>query len=148
MKILKRILTVTMCIGLLFSSNTTFAHSGRTDSNGGHHDYSNKSGLGSYHYHHGLGPHLHPGGVCPYSASSTTKNRNTITSKKVSKYYMSSTIKKVQTKLNKLGYKCGKADGIFGKKTKKAIKKYQKDERLTVSGNINKVLLEKLNIRI
>lgn len=44
-----------------------FAHSGRTDSAGGHHDYQNKSGLGSYHYHHGYGPHLHPNGVCPYA---------------------------------------------------------------------------------
>ena len=44
------------------------AHSGRTDSSGGHHDYSNVSGLGSYHYHCGGYPaHLHPGGVCPYS---------------------------------------------------------------------------------
>ena len=46
--------------------STSYAHSGRTDSSGGHHDYQNKSGLGSYHYHHGYGPHLHPGGVCPY----------------------------------------------------------------------------------
>nr|WP_243009220.1 YHYH domain-containing protein [Clostridium sp. AM58-1XD] len=44
------------------------AHSGRTDSNGGHHDYKNKSGLGDYHYHHGYGPHLHPNGVCPYTS--------------------------------------------------------------------------------
>lgn len=29
------------------------AHQGRTDANGGHHDYKNKSGLGSYHYHCG-----------------------------------------------------------------------------------------------
>lgn len=50
----------------IFSGNTSFAHSGRTDSSGGHHDYKNKSGLGSYHYHHGYGPHLHEGGVCPY----------------------------------------------------------------------------------
>lgn len=42
------------------------AHSGRTDSQGGHHDYKNKSGLGSYHYHHGYSAHLHPNGVCPY----------------------------------------------------------------------------------
>ncbi len=51
-------------------STTSFAHSGRTDSSGGHHDYQNKSGLGSYHYHHGYGPHLHPGGVCPYEGGS------------------------------------------------------------------------------
>jgi len=40
------------------------AHQGRTDANGGHHDYKNKSGLGSYHYHCGGNPaHLHPNGV-------------------------------------------------------------------------------------
>lgn len=48
------------------------AHSGRTDSNGGHHDYKNKSGLGDYHYHHGMGAHLHPNGVCPYSNSAAS----------------------------------------------------------------------------
>lgn len=36
----------------------SFAHQGRTDTNGGHHDYKNKSGLGSYHYHHGMGSTL------------------------------------------------------------------------------------------
>lgn len=41
------------------------AHSGRTDSQGGHKDNKNKSGLGSYHYHHGYSAHLHPDGVCP-----------------------------------------------------------------------------------
>lgn len=47
------------------------AHSGRTDSQGGHHDNKNKSGLGSYHYHHGYPAHLHPGGVCPYDNNSS-----------------------------------------------------------------------------
>lgn len=53
------------------------AHSGRTDSSGGHHDYKNKSGLGDYHYHHGMGPHLHPNGVCPYSAAASTPQAET-----------------------------------------------------------------------
>ena len=45
------------------------AHSGRTDSSGGHRDNKNASGLGGYHYHCGGHPaHLHTGGVCPYSA--------------------------------------------------------------------------------
>ena len=48
-----------------------YAHSGRTDSSGGHHDYNNVSGLGDYHYHHGCPPHLHLDGVCPYGASNT-----------------------------------------------------------------------------
>lgn len=68
-----------------------FAHSGRTDSKGGHRDNKNKSGLGPYHYHCGGYPaHLHYNGVCPYqyggaSASSsptTSKNTNTQANKK------------------------------------------------------------------
>lgn len=39
------------------------AHSGGTDENGGHIDYS----TGEYHYHHGYPAHQHDGGVCPYN---------------------------------------------------------------------------------
>ena len=47
---------------------TVSAHSGRTDSSGGHKDNKNKSGLGSYHYHCGGYPaHLHTNGYCPYT---------------------------------------------------------------------------------
>lgn len=46
---------------------TVSAHSGRTDSSGGHKDNKNVSGLGSYHYHcDGYPAHLHTGGYCPY----------------------------------------------------------------------------------
>ena len=146
MKANKKILTWLLCVGLLLCPNLSSAHSGRTDSSGGHHDYNNKSGLGSYHYHHGMGPHLHKNGVCPYSStSSKTSKTNT---KKVSKYYKTSTIVKVQKKLNKLGYKCGKADGSYGAKTKGAIKKFQRKKGLTVNGKIDKNLLKKLNINI
>jgi hypothetical protein len=51
---------------------TAQAHSGRTDSQGGHRDNKNVSGLGSYHYHHGYSAHLHPNGVCPYDNSNVT----------------------------------------------------------------------------
>ena len=40
----------------------SFAHSGKTDSNGGHYDYS----TGEYHYHHGYSAHQHISGYCPY----------------------------------------------------------------------------------
>ena len=51
------------------------AHGGRTDSQGGHRDNKNKSGLGSYHYHcGGYEAHLHPGGVCPYSGGTASAN--------------------------------------------------------------------------
>lgn len=56
---------------------TAEAHQGRTDSNGGHHDYKNKSGLGSYHYHCGGNPaHLHTNGVCPYAGGGTDNSSN------------------------------------------------------------------------
>lgn len=48
----------------------SFAHQGRTDSSGGHRDYDNDSGLGSYHYHHGYEAHLHTDGICPYDYDS------------------------------------------------------------------------------
>ncbi len=56
------------------------AHSGRTDSQGGHRDNKNKSGLGSYHYHcGGYEAHLHPGGVCPYSGGTAGANTSNST---------------------------------------------------------------------
>ena len=72
MKSVKRKVFCTLCIILLFIFPlTSFAHSGRTDSQGGHRDNKNKSGLESYHYHHGMEAHLHPNGVCPYSGVSS-----------------------------------------------------------------------------
>ncbi len=66
---LKRVLTIFFSVLLAICCTiTTFAHSGRTDSSGGHKDNKNKSGLGSYHYHCGGYPaHLHNGGYCPYT---------------------------------------------------------------------------------
>ena len=64
----------------------SYAHSGRTDSSGGHKDNKNKSGLGSYHYHCGGNPaHLHTNGVCPYSSSSSLSKSSTSSSSSSSK---------------------------------------------------------------
>lgn len=61
-------------------SITTEAHSGRTDSHGGHRDNKNKSGLGSYHYHCGGHPaHLHKNGICPYAATTASKTQSQTT---------------------------------------------------------------------
>ncbi len=69
MKHTKRLLALLTIFTLLFSS-VAYAHSGRTDSAGGHRDNRNVSGLGYYHYHCGGNPpHLHTGGVCPYNRS-------------------------------------------------------------------------------
>lgn len=69
----KRRIIAVITIVLVSIGNISYSHSGRTDSSGGHHDYKNKSGLGSYHYHHGYGPHLHTNG-CPYEGGGSSSN--------------------------------------------------------------------------
>ena len=56
--------TIFLLISLLclFFTLSATAHSGRTDSKGGHYNHS----TGDYHYHHGYPPHDHPNGICPY----------------------------------------------------------------------------------
>lgn len=67
-----KILALLVVVFLLLPC-TVFAHSGRTDANGGHKDNKNKSGLGSYHYHcGGHEAHLHPNGVCPYGGGGSS----------------------------------------------------------------------------
>jgi hypothetical protein len=104
---------------VLFLPLASNAHSGRTDSSGGHKDKNNKSGLGSYHYHHGYGPHLHTNGECPYSTRTTDTKKSTSTNTEKSTSLTKTKIIQVQEKLNKLGYDCGKADGVIGKKQKR-----------------------------
>lgn len=145
--IAKRISVYLLSSMLVFSSvpGTVQAHSGRTDSSGGHHDNKNKSGLGSYHYHCGGNPaHLHEGGVCPYSSNASTvvvstSGGSTISDSGSATSVASNSIKLsdqttitiskdiikiVQDVLNQKGYDCGTADGDAGTKTKAAIKKY------------------------
>mgnify|MGYP003377908942 CR=1 FL=1 len=58
-----------------------FAHSGKTDSAGGHYNHS----TGEYHYHHGYPAHQHPEGICPYSSDNhTTESSGTSGSSAVS----------------------------------------------------------------
>ena len=75
---MKKAICIVMFI-LLFSVSA-YAHSGGTDSNGGHHDYNNVSGLGSYHYHHGYGAHLHENGICPYDSAGSSDSSSTVSS--------------------------------------------------------------------
>lgn len=76
----KRLTIVSALIVLITISSISFTHSGRTDGSGGHKDNNNASGLGSYHYHHGEGPHLHPNGVCPYRTSSSSSSNTSSSS--------------------------------------------------------------------
>lgn len=143
---IKRLVIAAACLSMAFASNTAFAHGHH---NSGHHNYNyDYDDDYSYGCHAGHNycinndydcsshpDHAHPDGVCPYYCPDTSYQ-----------YYQAATVKKVQTKLNKAGYKCGSANGIYNTKTKKAIKKFQKKKKMTVNGKINKKLLNKLNI--
>lgn len=75
-------LLVLAIIILILLQTVLFAHSGRTDANGGHKDNKNKSGLGSYHYHCGGNPpHLHENGICPYKSSGSNNTSSSNSSK-------------------------------------------------------------------
>lgn len=83
---LKKVATIILILGTLFINSGTYAHSGRTDSNGGHRDNNNKSGLGSYHYHCGGYPaHLHINGQCPYKTQKSELDANNKTKEEASK---------------------------------------------------------------
>lgn len=71
MKKREKIISIILAVLSIISIEVnTYAHSGRTDANGGHKDNKNKSGLGNYHYHCGGNPaHLHTNGICPYSSN-------------------------------------------------------------------------------
>lgn len=58
------------------------------------------------------------------------------------------TVYQAQTKLKQLGYDPGKADGIFGEKTRSALAQFQQDERLEATGLLDNVTRDKLGLPI
>lgn len=58
-----------------------------------------------------------------------------------------SNVKTLQTKLTELGFLKDKIDGIFGSKTEKAVKDYQKANKLTVDGIAGPKTLGTLGIK-
>ena len=57
-----------------------------------------------------------------------------------------SLIYNAQIKLNEVGYNCGTPDGIWGENTAKSIKKFQKNNDLQITGELDNDTIEKLNI--
>lgn len=55
-------------------------------------------------------------------------------------------IYKIQSKLIVLGYKPGKADGIYGENSATAVKKFQADHGLSADGIVGPATLAKLNL--
>lgn len=56
------------------------------------------------------------------------------------------TVKTIQTKLKNWGYYNGAVDGIFGSKTKEAVKYFQRKNKLTVDGIVGNATLKALGM--
>lgn len=68
----------------------------------------------------------------------------TFGSRNLKKGSTGSDVRELQTKLNSLGYDCGKVDGIFGTKTLAAVKRFQQANKLAVDGIVGKNTFKKL----
>ncbi|WP_067936837.1 peptidoglycan-binding domain-containing protein [Alicyclobacillus kakegawensis] len=77
-------------------------------------------------------------GVLPVTAYASTSSHSTTTIKypghPLKMGSRGTYVKDVQERLNKLGYSCGKVDGVFGSHTLSAVKKFQKAHHLTADG--------------
>ena len=60
---------------------------------------------------------------------------------------MDSTVAAVQEQLAQQGYYRGGIDGIFGAETRRAVVRYQSDQRLHVTGNLNADTLRALGLQ-
>lgn len=53
-------------------------------------------------------------------------------------------VQEMQTRLNELGYSVGTPDGIFGKKSEEAVRSFQKDHGLEITGVVDEAMWEML----
>lgn len=53
-------------------------------------------------------------------------------------------VKRVQIGLEELGYNPGPSDGLMGAQTREAIRQFEKDNKLTITGKVSDELLKKL----
>ena len=80
------------------------------------------------------------------TAFSAQKAAKPLHKKSVKKAMPSEKIRAVQTALNNAGFTL-QEDGFMGKKTKEALKKFQKENGLKVTGKADKETLAKLGIQ-
>ena len=84
MRLLKLLLAIGLCLNIPL---VALAHSGRTDSSGGHYDYD----TGEYHYHHGFSAHQHEDtdgdGIldCPYRINGKLETDSSSSSNKITR---------------------------------------------------------------
>lgn len=128
---------------------TVYAH--------GHHENHHSDSNTTYYYCNGHNAHTHANGVCPYANATTSNTKYYHCNGHPShKHYKGAcpygnaskrTVKKVQRRLNRRGYSCGTADGVIGSRTRRALKKFQKDNGLKVDGILRAKTLKALGLK-
>ena len=137
-----RIISIIVILFVIFAGSCVNAHQGRTDSNGGHRDNKNKSGLGIYHYHCGGYPaHLHTNGECPYSTKTSSKpkssnkssnsNKSKLPQKELYSSFMSANLSSAMMALNS---------------DKTAVKKYLNSKNIEFEDTSIKEFISKNNL--
>ncbi len=79
------------------------------------------------------------------SISDQQRNESVSKSVKSKKLAPKDKIKLIQTLLTDQGYQPGGIDGLFGRKTSKAIMKYQQDKGLSIDGKVSDSLIESMS---
>lgn len=88
------------------------------------------------------------GGSIPTpTARNSRRNQSASASRPANTAKFKEKVRIAQIRLSNLGYKLGKADGIYGAKTAKAIKKFQRNQRLPITGEVTDKLLKQLKAR-
>lgn len=83
------------------------------------------------------------GGIANLDVLYTELGQRTL--KKTSPCIEGEDVKKLQVKLNSLGYSCGSADGVFGLKTELALKRFQRYYNLDDDGIFGQASLDAIN---
>lgn len=104
-------------------------------------DYWYPYGYGYYtpdYYPHDYDPGVYQGGDVDYYGQGAYDS---------SEQYADSTVTAVQRQLARQGYYRGEIDGIFGAETRRAVVRYQSDQGLRVTGNLNADTLRALGLQ-
>lgn len=118
------ILIVLLSLGF---QSIAMAHSGRTDSNGGH--YNRKTG--EYHYHNSGSSSSDSSPSYDYTPDPTKPPFDPARMKRGDS---DQKVADLQKRLIELGYLLGKADGSFGAKTEEAVSKFQESSSIDSTG--------------
>ena len=113
-----------------------------------------------YYYPTSTGPSTPPSSVAPPSSPSSgsapkkasngyyySGSLGSRTLKRTYPCMRGSDVRTLQTMLNALGYRCGRADGVFGDRTQAAVKAFQRANGLKVDGIVGRATKARLMSR-